>query len=107
MMVGEMVLKDVKSQHKQQTQKSNKKKNRCERCGKPDGPLNIPEERLQIHHKIPICYGGTNKQSNLVLLCKKCHDESHLKIAKERRVKIQKICEELMKSGKYRTAYIY
>lgn len=32
---------------------------------------------LHTHHKIPLAKGGTNKLSNLVLLCEACHKEAH------------------------------
>lgn len=44
-----------------------KSKRQCERCKKNfDTPL-------EIHHKIPLSRGGTNKKGNLMVLCKECH----------------------------------
>jgi HNH endonuclease/WYL domain len=33
--------------------------------------------RLQVHHKIALGKGGTNRLKNLVLLCRSCHLEAH------------------------------
>lgn len=32
---------------------------------------------LQVHHKEPLSKGGSNALSNLVTLCKKCHEAQH------------------------------
>lgn len=32
---------------------------------------------LEVHHIIPRSYGGSNKPSNLISLCKKCHNKVH------------------------------
>ena len=34
-------------------------------------------KKLTIHHKRPRSQGGTNNDSNLILLCKNCHDAIH------------------------------
>jgi hypothetical protein len=44
-----------------------KKVNCCERCRS--------EKDLQVHHKIPVIAGGSHEESNLVVLCKKCHKD--------------------------------
>lgn len=41
----------------------------CAKCGS--------KEELQIHHIIPISKGGTNDLTNLIPLCKKCHEKIH------------------------------
>lgn len=41
----------------------------CGNCGS--------EESLQIHHVVPIAFGGTNRISNLVRLCLECHSKAH------------------------------
>jgi len=43
----------------------------CEECGR--------YRNLHIHHKIRIGNGGSHKQSNLVVLCEKCHQKKHKK----------------------------
>lgn len=43
--------------------------NKCINCGKL--------EDLHLHHIIPISIGGTNKLSNVVILCSKCHGKLH------------------------------
>ena len=49
-------------------QKSYKKiiKPKCELCG-----CNC--NKLEMHHKIPVCSYGGNERSNLMFLCKDCH----------------------------------
>ena len=32
---------------------------------------------LQIHHIVPVRNGGQNVESNLIVICKKCHDKIH------------------------------
>ena len=38
---------------------------RCARCHK--------RRPLEVHHRLPVCHGGTNDQDNLVPLCHPCH----------------------------------
>ncbi len=35
---------------------------------------------LVVHHMIECCNGGTNEESNLLLLCSNCHAEIHQNI---------------------------
>jgi len=42
---------------------------RCEWCG--------TTENITIDHKLPKSQGGSNKQNNLRLLCRKCHNKRH------------------------------
>jgi len=42
---------------------------KCDQCGR--------EDKLTIHHKIPLSYGGTNHPSNIAILCRFCHSEKH------------------------------
>lgn len=78
-----------------------KKGNKCERCGCQNGAKNDPGSRLQLHHKIPRCYGGKNTADNLELLCKRCHDQSHIEYAKKQIVKMKKTYEKLINTGQY------
>ena len=39
--------------------------NQCEVCGN--------NQNLEIHHKIPLCFGGSNEKENLRVLCERCH----------------------------------
>jgi len=41
----------------------------CEKCGDCDD--------LEIHHIIPIRQGGTEVDTNLMVLCEKCHRKLH------------------------------
>lgn len=34
------------------------------------------EQRLEVHHIVPLSAGGANEPSNLITLCKKCHTKS-------------------------------
>lgn len=45
---------------------------RCEKCNKSKSVGS-----LEIHHKIELSLGGTNDYDNLIVLCKRCHDEWH------------------------------
>ena len=47
---------------------------KCEFCGsKNEGAP------LEIHHKKSVCEGGSNERSNLVALCRVCHEKEHEK----------------------------
>ena len=46
----------------------------CELCLK-DGRLTPVEE---VHHILPISHGGTHDRSNLMSLCRSCHQKIHL-----------------------------
>lgn len=43
--------------------------NKCINCDKTDN--------LQLHHIVPLSIGGTNKLSNVVVLCGECHGKLH------------------------------
>lgn len=45
------------------------KKQGCCNCGEVDN--------LELHHIIPLLLGGTNRPSNLVWLCNRCHKSAH------------------------------
>jgi 5-methylcytosine-specific restriction endonuclease McrA len=40
---------------------------KCEMCG-------VTGEYLELHHIIPVAFGGDCVKENLLLLCEKCHD---------------------------------
>ena len=48
----------------------------CQKCGF-DG--HKQKHLLNVHHKVALSRGGRNKLSNLITLCKKCHDKVHHK----------------------------
>lgn len=48
----------------------------CERCLE-QGRMTPVEE---VHHIIPVSQGGTSEESNLMSLCKSCHNKIHLEI---------------------------
>ena len=43
--------------------------NTCVNCG--------ATENIEYHHIVPICVGGTNKLSNIVPVCYRCHKAIH------------------------------
>lgn len=43
--------------------------NKCVNCGS--------SENIEKHHIVPILLGGTNRISNIVPLCHKCHEAAH------------------------------
>lgn len=42
---------------------------KCQYCGRP-----APEVRLQIDHRIPVCCGGSDEPSNMVVACSDCNN---------------------------------
>ena len=42
----------------------------CGKCG--------CKENLEIHHLMPVLFGGDNDIRNLILLCSKCHDDASI-----------------------------
>jgi len=47
-------------------------RNQCMNCGKND-----EQTKLDVHHIVPRGQGGSDRISNLVLLCRQCHDAAH------------------------------
>jgi len=43
--------------------------NKCEKCGY--------KGYVEHHHIVPIKDGGSNNNANILLLCEKCHAETH------------------------------
>lgn len=41
----------------------------CANCG--------ASSNLELHHVVPIALGGTNRLTNLVMLCEPCHGKTH------------------------------
>ncbi|MCD7805600.1 MAG: HNH endonuclease [Oscillospiraceae bacterium] len=48
----------------------------CERCLKQGRYVKVEE----VHHIKPLADGGTNDESNLMSLCRKCHAEIHAEL---------------------------
>jgi len=48
---------------------------KCRKCG--------DTEWLTIDHVIPLAKGGTNRENNLITLCKKCNQEKGTEILHE------------------------
>lgn len=47
----------------------------CQSCGRGGGPNGDAE--LHAHHITPLSHGGSNHLSNLVTLCRECHNAQH------------------------------
>jgi len=56
-------------------------------------------ERLECHHIRPICWGGRNELSNLVILCKCHHLEVHRNWAKQQKWLTIAVSEKEMQSA--------
>lgn len=48
----------------------------CERC-LAEGRLTPVEE---VHHILPVNRGGSNAESNLMILCRSCHNKIHIEL---------------------------
>lgn len=48
----------------------------CEECLKSG--LYVPAE--EVHHKLPLADGGTHERTNLISLCRSCHQKAHAKL---------------------------
>jgi len=59
---------------------------RCRDCGADCGPTGV---RPDCHHIVPWFDGGSHEASNLVTLCRPCHDRRHILISAERRGRLQ------------------
>ena len=51
---------------------------KCEKCG-----WGLVPEVLEIHHKLPRQFGGTDSPDNLIVLCPNCHAITHLVLRKQ------------------------
>ncbi|MBN2365531.1 MAG: HNH endonuclease [Spirochaetales bacterium] len=47
----------------------NRRNKQCSRCGS--------RQSVQVHHLTPVQFGGTDEKSNLIYLCKECHEKEH------------------------------
>lgn len=48
----------------------------CEQCLK-EGRVTLMDE---VHHKLPVNRGGTHEWSNLMSLCRSCHNKIHIEL---------------------------
>lgn len=72
---------------------------RCQRCGRTD-------TELHVHHIVPLSKGGSSDPSNLITLCRECHESihPHLRAAREaREAKANKGC--FIATAAYGTPY--
>lgn len=49
----------------------------CNKKKKKDGTLKEKPKRIEVHHKIPRSWGGTNNPGNLICVCQGCHQKIH------------------------------
>jgi hypothetical protein len=61
---------------------------KCQRCQN-----NLLDSNLvpEIHHKLPVYLGGSNKKSNLVLVCQPCHKFIHKVLIQKNNDEIQSL----------------
>ena len=52
----------------------------CERCLQ-EGRVTLMDE---VHHILPVSRGGTNDPSNLMALCRSCHNKMHIEMGDRR-----------------------
>lgn len=64
----------------------------CQDCGEFHAFQNehsvcipIDDGQLEVHHIKPVSEGGGDEPSNLITLCKNCHQERHRKLNEEKR----------------------
>ena len=67
---------------------------RCQMCGA--NPQLSPEVRLEVDHKVPLRWGGSNGDPNLWTLCKECNEgkQAFFSSADEHAVKIRSAIKE-------------
>jgi len=61
--------KNIKWEQAKKSLKAWKKSSCCENCG--------TKINLTFHHIIPKSKGGSNDKSNLMILCRRCHNYEH------------------------------
>lgn len=53
---------------------------RCRVCDRRCSPLSATlTHRAERHHLIPLSRGGADHSSNILTLCKRCHEDRHLR----------------------------
>lgn len=67
-------------------------KNECVNCGSTN--------ELQLHHIVPLIQGGTNRLSNVVVLCSNCHGKIHGVGYKNHSANTKKGIEKARSNGK-------
>ena len=81
----------------------------CSGCGW-QMPFSINGDGLDIHHVKPVCKGGSDDISNLLLLCPNCHRVAHKFFHSSMRgmpdMDKQKLVEELRLLSENRNAFI-
>jgi len=50
------------------------RENCCKKCGS--------EDNVELHHIVPVSWGGKGEKENYITLCKKCHEKVHKKLNK-------------------------
>lgn len=49
----------------------------CQHCGKQPASASNYHQGFEYHHLIPRSQGGSDEVSNIVLLCRECHQQEH------------------------------
>lgn len=49
----------------------------CNQKKKPNSEKKEKPKRIEVHHKIPRSWGGTNNPGNLICVCQGCHQKIH------------------------------
>jgi 5-methylcytosine-specific restriction endonuclease McrA len=65
--------------------------NECELCGTNDADGEVD---LEIHHRVPKSEGGTDQPSNLMLVCRQCHQRHHGNTPSDRAVEAESPSDE-------------
>ena len=65
----------------------------CQDCGEFHALINehgmvlpVDDGQVDIHHILPVSEGGGDEPSNLITLCKKCHQERHRALREGKKV---------------------
>ena len=70
--MGEMTHQEKRIEYNTMARHLRKQRHFCVNCGS--------EEGIELHHVVPLANGGSNRPSNIVPLCYKCHLAAHGKI---------------------------
>jgi predicted ArsR family transcriptional regulator len=65
--------------------------NECELCGTNNADGDVD---LEIHHRVPKSEGGTDQPSNLMLVCRQCHQRHHGNTPSDRAVEAESPADE-------------
>jgi hypothetical protein len=66
----------------------------CQYCGVKADYSSFNSNIIEVHHILPVQYGGSNDISNGITLCQKCHLKAHRELKNERlleKLKLKKL----------------